>query len=149
MFEKEKAAYMTVEAALVIPIIVGGIVFIMYVGFYLYDAATIKQTAYIAALRGNQMRKLSSCEIENYIDKQVDEMLSRQILSGKIIEKEIKIFQGSITVKIYTEFKMPFAGLEGMENIPGEIIRETEVKRINPMEVIRGARKVNGYQISK
>lgn len=149
MFKKEKAAYMTVEASLVIPIILGGIIFVMYVGFYLYNAATIKQTAYIAALRGNQMKNVSSYEIENYVEKQIEEMLSRQILSGKIMRKEVKVFQGSINVKIYAEFKIPFRGLEGMENILRETILEVQVKRTNPMEVIRGVRKVNEYQISK
>lgn len=149
MFKKEKAAYMTVEASLVIPIILGGIVFVMYVGFYLYNVATIKQTAYIAALRGNQMKNVSSYEIEKYVEKQVDEMLFQQILSGKIIKKEVKVSQGSINVKIYTEFKIPFAGLADVEDILREISWESEVKRTNPMEVIRGVRKVNGYQISK
>lgn len=144
-----KAAYMTVEAFLVMPIILGGIVFVMYVGFYLYNAATIKQTAYIAALRGNQMKNVSSYEIENYVEKQVDEILSQQILSGKIMKKEVKVSKGSINVKIYTELKMPFTGLADVEDILREIIREVKVKRTNPMEVIRGVRKVNGYQISK
>lgn len=149
MFKKGKAAYMTVEASLVMPIILGGIVFVMYVGFYLYNAATIKQTAYIAALRGNQMKNVSSYEIENYVEKQVDEILSQQILSGKIMKKKVKVSKGSINVKIYTELKMPFTGLADVEDILREIIREVKVKRTNPMEVIRGVRKVNGYQISK
>ena len=149
MFKKGKAAYMTVEAFLVMPIILGGIVFVMYVGFYLYNAATIKQTAYIAALRGNQMKNVSSYEIENYVEKQVDEILSQQILSGKIMKKEVKVSKGSINVKIYTELKMPFTGSADVEDILREIIREVKVKRTNPMEVIRGVRKVNGYQISK
>ena len=149
MFKKEKAAYMTVEASLVIPIILGGIVFVMYMGFYLYNVATIRQTAYIVALRGNQMRNVSSYEIENYVEKQVDEMLFQQILSGKIIKKEVKVTQESINVNIYTEFKVPFAELTDMKNDLGKSSWEAEVKRINPMEVIRGVRKVNGYQISK
>lgn len=149
MFKKEKAAYMTVEASLVIPIILGGIIFVMYVGFYLYNAATIKQIAYIAALRGNQMKNVSSYEIENYVEKQIEEMLSRQILSGKIMRKEVKVSRESINVKIYTEFKIPFTGLAGMENILREIIREAEVERTNPMGVIRGVRRVNEYQVSR
>lgn len=149
MFKKEKGAYMTVEATMVIPIILGGIVLVIYVGFYLYNVATIKQTAYIVALRGSQMRTVSSFEIEKYVEKQVDEMMFQQIFFQENIKKEVKVSQGSINVKINADLKIPFAGFGNVENSLKKITWESGVKRINPMEIIRGVRKVNGYQISK
>jgi len=129
---------MTIEASLIIPIVLGGIVFIMYIGFYLYNFATIKQTAYIAALRGSQLRNVSSAEIENFVEKQVDELLQRQIVAKEDIKKEVKVSMGNIKVKIYTGVKIPFA-----ENIL-EINGESQVNRMEPIEIIRGVRKING-----
>jgi len=66
MFKKEEKAYMTIEASLIIPVIVGGIIFVLYLGIFLYNSGTIKQTAYIAALRGSQMKNMSQKEMETY-----------------------------------------------------------------------------------
>ena len=67
MFKKEKSAYITLETSLVLPLILGGIIFVLYIGFYLYNFATVKQVAYIAALRGSQTKDVSSAEIEKSI----------------------------------------------------------------------------------
>lgn len=144
MFEKEKSAYMTVEASLVIPLIFGGIIFILYIGFYLYNFTTVKQVAYIAALRGSQIKDMSSTEIENFVEKQVDELLSGQILAKENIKKEVEVSLGSIKVKIYTSIKIPFAGLTSFADSLWEISGESRVNRVEPIEIIRGVRKING-----
>lgn len=149
MFKEEKSAYMTVEASLIVPMILGGIVFVLYMGFYLYNFATMKQTAYIAALRGSQMKKVSSEEIETYVEKQVDEMLFGQLLAKQNIKKDVKVSMGNINVKIYTDVKIPFAGDLSFKETGWKIEAESRVNKINPIEIIRGVRKINGRQISK
>lgn len=144
MFKKEKSAYITVEASLVIPLILGGIIFVLYIGFYLYNFATVKQVAYIAALRGSQTKDVSSAEIENYVEKQVDELLLGQILAKENIKKEVEVFAGSIKVKIYTSVKFPFAVLLPFADNFLEIQGESWVNRTEPIEIIRGIRKING-----
>ena len=144
MFKKEKSAYMTVEASLVIPLILGGIIFVLYIGFYLYNFVTVRQVAYIAALRGSQMKEASSSEIENFVEKQVDELLLGQILAKESIKKEVEVFTGSIKVKIYTSVKIPFAGLLSITDNFWEIRGESRVNRTEPIEIIRGVRKING-----
>ena len=144
MFKKETSAYMTVEASLVIPLIFGGIIFVLYIGFYLYNFVTVRQVAYIAALRGSQMKEASSSEIENFVEKQVDELLLGQILAKESIKKEVEVFTGSIKVKIYTSVKIPFAGLLSITDNFWEIRGESRVNRTEPIEIIRGVRKING-----
>ena len=144
MFKKEKSAYMTVEASLVIPLILGGIIFVLYIGFYLYNFVTVRQVAYIAALRGSQMKEASSSEIENFVEKQVDELLLGQILAKESIKKEVEVFTGSIKVKIYTSVKIPFAGLLSITDNFWDIRGESRVNRTEPIEIIRGVRKING-----
>ena len=144
MFKKEKSAYITIEASLVLPLILGGIIFVLYIGFYLYNFATVKQVAYIAALRGSQTRDVSYAEIENYVERQVDELLLGQILAKENIKKEVEVFAGSIKVKIYTSVKIPFAGLLPFTDNFLEIQGESWVNRTEPIEIIRGIRKING-----
>lgn len=149
MFKKEKSAYMTVEAALVIPMILGGIIFVLYIGFYLYNFTTIKQTAYIAALRGSQIKNVSLAEIEKFVEKQIDETLSEQLLAKEDIRKEVKVSRGNIRVKIYTDVKIPLIKLLPLTEHWWEIKEEVRVNKIDPIEIIRGVRKINGSQISK
>ena len=144
MFKKEKSAYITIEASLVLPLILGGIIFVLYIGFYLYNFATVKQVAYIAALRGSQTKNVSSAEIETYVEKQVDELLLGQILAKENIKKEVEVFAGSIKVKIYTSVKIPFMGFLPFTDNFLEIQGESWVNRTEPIEIIRGIRKING-----
>ena len=58
---------MTVEASVVFPMILGGIIVTIYLGIYLYNISVMKQAAYIAALRGSQLITVSSSEKEEYV----------------------------------------------------------------------------------
>lgn len=145
MCKKEKSAYLTIEAALVIPMVLGGIVFILYVGFYLYNLVAMKQTAYIAALRGSQMKQDSSAKIKKYVEEQVDELLTGQILAKEDIEKEVKVSTGTIKVKIYTKLEFLFAKLLFLEETNWEIKGEAQVSRADPIEIIRGVRKIDEH----
>lgn len=145
MCKKEKSAYLTIEAALVIPMILGGIVFILYVGFYLYNLVAMEQTAYIAALRGSQMKQASSAKIKKYVEEQVDELLTGQILAKEDIEKEVKVSTGKIKVKIYTKLEILFAKLLFLEETNWEIKGEAQVSRADPIEIIRGVRKIDEH----
>ena len=145
MCKKEKSAYLTIEAALVIPVILGGIVFILYVGFYLCNLVAMKQAAYIAALRGSQMKQASSAKIKKYVEEQVDELLTGQILAKEDIEKEVKVSTGKIKVKIYTKLEILFAKLLFLEEANWEIKGEAQVSRADPIEIIRGVRKIDEH----
>ena len=145
MCKKERSAYLTMEASLVIPIILGGIIFILYIGFYLYNFAIINQVAYIAALRGSQMKQASSSQVKNYVEEQVDELLSHQILAREDIEKEVNVSAGKIKVKIYTSMNPLFAKLMPLQEENWEISGEAQVSRVKPIEIIRGVRKINGH----
>lgn len=145
MYKKEKSAYLTIEASLVIPAVIGGIVFVLYIGFYLYNLATIQQTAYIAALRGSQIKRVSSIQIQNYVEEQVDELLSGKILAKENIRTEVKVSVSSIKVKIYTNVKIIFLSLLPLEEKDWEIKGEAQVNRVNPIKIIRGVRRIDGH----
>ena len=94
MCKKRKNAYMTLEASLVIPIVIGGIIFILFLGFYLYNVCVVKQGSYIAALRGSQLMDATSDEVEAYVQQQLENLVENQILAEEDIEKEISASTG-------------------------------------------------------
>ena len=145
MFKKEEKAYMTIEATLIIPVIVGGIIFVLYLGIFLYNSCTIKQTAYIAALRGSQIKNMSQKEIETYVEKQIDELLFQNILAREEVKKEVRTSIGKVTVKMSTDVNIPFTDLLSAKIHIWEIETEGYANRVNPIEIIRGVRKINGH----
>ena len=145
MCKKEEQAYMTVEASLVLPTIIGGIIFILYLGIFLYNYCTINQTAYIAALRGSQIKNVSTDEIDNYVKKQIDELLFQNILAREEVKKEVRTSIGKVTVKMSTDVNIPFTDLLSAKIHIWEIEIEGYANRVNPIEIIRGVRKINGH----
>lgn len=140
---------MTVEATLVVPMIFVGIIFTIYLGLYLYNASTIKQAAYIAALRGSQLTGVSSETIENYVEQQLEELLDDQILARGNVQMEIKVSSQKVRVRIMTDMSMPFTQFLSSAINLWTIESETEAVRINPVDIIRNVRKADGSQISK
>lgn len=149
MCEKEKNAYMTIEASLIIPFILGGIVFIIYLGLYLYNACVMKQAAYIAVLRGSQLTDASSGEVEIYVEQQLEKLLENQILARENIRQEIKVSAHKVKIGLNTDIKMPFAEFTSSVTELWKIKSEAEASRVNPVEIIRNVRKINESQISK
>ena len=145
MCKKEEQAYMTVEASLVLPTVIGGIIFILYLGIFLYNYCTINQTAYIAALRGSQIKNVSTDEIDNYVKKQIDELLFQNILAREEVKKEVRTSIGKVTVKMSTDVNIPFSDLLSAKIHIWEIKTEGYANRVNPIEIIRGVRKINGH----
>ena len=145
MCKKEEQAYMTVEASVVLPTVIGGIIFILYLGIFLYNYCTINQTAYIAALRGSQIKNVSTDEIDNYVKKQIDELLFQNILAREEVKKEVSTSIGKVTVKMSTDVNIPFSDLLSAKIHIWEIKTEGYANRVNPIEIIRGVRKINGH----
>ncbi|MBQ3601943.1 MAG: pilus assembly protein [Lachnospiraceae bacterium] len=145
MCKMEEQAYMTVEASLVLPTVIGGIIFILYLGIFLYNYCTINQTAYIAALRGSQIKNVSTDEIDNYVKKQIDELLFQNILAREEVKKEVSTSIGKVTVKMSTDVNIPFSDLLSAKIHIWEIKTEGYANRVNPIEIIRGVRKINGH----
>ncbi len=140
---------MTIEASLIMPIILGGIIFTIYLGVYLYNICAIRQAAYIAALRGSQLRNVSSDEIEIYVEQQLDKLLSGQILAKDKIRKEIRVSAFKVKVEISADMQMLFAGFISSKAGLWTMEIEAAANRIDPVDIIRDVRKINESQISK
>lgn len=138
---------MTIEASVIFPMITGGIIFTIYLGIYLYNVSVIKQTAYIAALRGSQMVTDSSDEVEAYVKEQLESLLDQKIIMKKDIEQEIKVSVGTVKVKLSMNLAPPLG--EGIFSEMGlwKIEKEVRMERYHPVDFIRKVK--NESQISK
>lgn len=140
---------MTIEASLLFPMLLSGIIFIIYMGFYLYNAGTIKQIAYIAVLRGSQEEYKSSDAIENYVEQEVQKMLSNRMLVKENMEINAKVFSNKVSVEIEFGMKAPFFQGSWSKINLWKMETKAEAVRLNPVDIIRNVRKINESQISK
>lgn len=149
MYKKQQNAYMTLEASLILPVIFAGIIFAIYVGIYFYDISTMKQVAYIGALRGSQLVDASAEEIKLFVEQQMDQLLDSKILIKEDLQKEVKVSHGKIKVKIIINLKIPLMQWIVRDTGLGVIEKEAEAVRVHPVNFIREVRKRNEGQISE
>ena len=144
MLGKEKNGYMTVEAGMVMPLIVVGIVFLIYAGFYLYDVAVIRQISYAAALRASQQTDLTSSEMKTYAEKQLKDLMEKRLLVVEERNEEISVSSGKVVINVSAKVKMPFFVLLSEKLNLWKIKSEAEAVRVNPVKNIRIIRGSDG-----
>lgn len=149
MCKKWENAYMTIEASLIFPMILGGIIFTIYLGIYLYNVSVIKQAAYIAALRGSQLINTSSSEIEGYVKEQLECLLDSKILIKENIRQEIKVSYGKIKVKLSMDMNVSLNKGVFSKMELWKVEKEAVAMRYHPVNFIRKVRKRNESQVSK
>ena len=87
-------------------LLIAGIIFAIYLGIYFYDISTMKQVAYIGALRGSQLMNASAEEVKIFVEQQLEQLLDSKILIKEDLQKEVKVSHGKIKVKIIINLKL-------------------------------------------
>lgn len=149
MSEKTKKAYMTIEAALVFPFVLGSIVFTVYLGFYLYNAALLKQTAVIAALRGSRITDATINESKEFVNKQLEQLSAEKLLLSKERNQSVTVSFNKVEAQINMEMEVPITEALPFFKEVWNLETKAEAIRINPVSIIRGVRKINEYTISE
>lgn len=142
--EKMWKAYMTLEASMLMPMILGGIVFTLYLGFYLYNVCLLQQVAYTAALRGSLIKEGSNEQIEEYTKNELNELLSSRLLAIKEWEGRVEVSSGKVRIWVSATTCMPFG--EWLSSRLGFWEYETNVQatRMDAVSHIRGIRILGG-----
>ena len=130
-------AYMTVEAAFIVPFVTLGIVFLIICGFYLYNVSYIKQTAYIAAVRGAAFKSNKNDVVESKTKKQLDILLENKLLMMGKPDYQVKVNYTKIKVSINAVMNIPVLSMISDKIAIWKIEADSEVIRDNPVEIIR------------
>lgn len=143
MVHKEKSGYMTIEASMIIPMIIMGIIFVIYVGFYLYDVSVIRQISYVAAMRAGQQKDFTEKEMRQYAKKQLKELLEERLLAVETWEEEIEVNFRKVRISVTAKVRMPFSGFATYKFGLWRISSTAEVTRVDPVKMIRIMRGSN------
>lgn len=141
-FRKVKA-YFTVEASLVMPMVIFLIGFIFYLTFYLYNRCVIAQDTYILAFRGslcsNFSCEKSSEEVEQFIIGKSAGQFGKKYMGIKTLDSSVEVDKRKISVEASGILKAAFAQ---QLQIPSKwhFYGNGQAERICPTECVRRTR---------
>lgn len=141
---KKAGAYLTVEAALILPMVLGVIILVIYLLFFQYDRCLMEQNVGKLALRGCTVQLKDKEEIVARIiaqSRQSDE----RFLAWKLGNIAVTIKGNRVYVERDGELEFPFKRFVFWQaDSAWQSQISYECRRIEPVEFIRNCRKVIG-----
>lgn len=111
----------TIEAALIFPFIMGTVVFLIYMSFFLHDRAVMKSCAYQAALKGSLIRTAGS-DMVREAKKAADYNIEGLLLMTEGLQTEVSLSGSEIRVSYRGTMRIPqgilfmkIAGTDGIQ----------------------------------
>lgn len=139
---KRLDAYMTVEAALVFPVVMGSILFVIYTMLFQYDRCLLEQDTGAIALWGSLAEAADTAELESKIQKRMSEMYRDKYMMWRFQTLEASLDKNCFSVNGAGQLSFPFAGLNywGSGNTWG-VQAGYGYNRLEPVTFIRICRK--------
>lgn len=140
-----KGSY-TIEASLLMPLIIGTIVILLFISFYLHDNAVIKEGTILLANKYTNEKNLSDEEIKQRLQQECQQAILNRVLVTKNISTNIQVEKKKITVTCSGIFQFPsiFITQEIFNGDSLNISTTKSMKRANPVTFIRYCKIVEG-----
>ena len=142
--ENWEAAYFTVEASLILPMVMLVTVMMIFLAFYSYDRCILEHSAYEAALRGTGIHQTAE-EAEEQVRSAAGRLVDGKLFAIHDLNYDIEVDAGKVTVNYHCVVNMPFmtwlgeyvSGADMTLNISGSAVR------FRPARIIRDCRILN------
>jgi hypothetical protein len=137
--------YFTVEAALVMPIVIACILLIIYMWFFQYDRCLMEMDTYAAVMRSAQADAEDNEERIELMKKYINETYLDKYVAWELSEQKVRIEKGKTYAKQSGNVKFPFKALAfwNSEDI-WSTGAEVQADILNPVFVVRRVRKIKG-----
>lgn len=138
--------YMTVEAALIMPIVWFAIFFLIFAGFFQYDRCVAQQDCRVMVMRASDMREEDEATV-----------LRKIVEKGELADRKKLLFSGSVQKDFRMSGNKVRMRIEGSVNtILNRLIKETdlrvftyaseyETEKYDPVRFIRICRRIEKY----
>lgn len=140
---KKVKGYFTVEASLVMPLVIFLIGFVFYLTFYLYNRCVIAQDTYVLAFRGslcsNFCCEKNPEEVRQFIVGKSAEQFGKKYMGITSLDNSVKVDKRKISVEASGVLAAAFTRQLGMEN-KWRFEAKGQVERICPTECVRKVR---------
>ena len=108
---QEANGYFTVEAAMVFPVALGTVLFIVYMLIFQYDRCLLEQDMGALALWGSRVRAESSAELRSLIQKQTNEIYKDKYAVWKMLVLDVKLEHNRFTATGKGQLAFPVPGM--------------------------------------
>ncbi len=143
---QEANGYFTVEAAMVFPVALGTVLFIVYMLIFQYDRCLLEQDMGALALWGSRVRAESSAELRSLIQKKTNEIYKDKYAVWKMLVLDVKLENNRFTAtgKGQLAFSVPGMNFWNRENV---WTAEAEYRfwRILPTDFVRLCNRVKTW----
>lgn len=137
--------YMTLEAALLMPMVLFTVFFIVFTGFFQYDRCIAEQDGKMIVLRASEMRGKDEAAVIRTVLEKGELAGEKKLLFSEGVQKELYITENSAKIKISGKVRTI---LEGLVKGPFDAFSysgEYEVKKYDPVQFIRTCRRLEKY----
>ena len=140
------AAYFTVEAALILPVVMLLTVMMIFLAFYSYDRCVMEHSAYEAALRGTNSHFRTAKEAESAACAAAEKLVEGKLFAIYDFSYDVAVDAGSVTVPYHCVVNMPLLTWLGeyVSGIDTALDISRSAARLHPTRTIRDYRILNG-----
>lgn len=138
--------YMTLEAALLMPIVWFSFFFIIFAGFFQYDRCVAEQDSKMMLLRASEMRGKDDAAVIRTVMEKGELAGRKKLLFSEGVQKKLQVTHDKVTVRVSGNVNTILKNLnkEGELNI-FSYAAEYETKKYDPVRFIRTCRRVENY----
>lgn len=138
---KHTAGYMTVEAAMVVPVAIAAIVTVVYLGIYQYDRCVMEQDLALLSVFAVSLEHDEAAG--NRLQSRAGQVDLTQYLNCELSVFEVEFSGNAVKAWLKGEYVYPVPGWNWMVEDSGwEIGAYIELKRYSPEKVLRGMKKI-------
>ncbi|MDE6529149.1 MAG: hypothetical protein K2K96_00070 [Lachnospiraceae bacterium] len=139
---------MTIEACILIPIIIMISLLVIWLGFFLYNKTLLMECAGIAAIRASQMAEADNEALASAAAARAEELLSQKTVAMEVQNINVSVDYGAVTVKIRGVMQIPEAIflLDIYQDDRWEIYVEQTAERLRSCSILRTIERIRKAQ---
>lgn len=138
--------YMTVEAALLMPMVWFSMFFMIFAGFFLYDRCIAEQDSKMIVMRASEERESDEARVIRKVMEKGDLAGKKKLLFSRDVQKEFNISGDKAKMKISGRVNTILSRLVRKSDLGVfAYSAEYEAERNDPVGFIRACRRVEKY----
>ncbi len=141
---REAEGYFTVEAALVMPVVLWTLMFTIYLMFFQYNRCLMEQNIGVLALRGSMLQVQGNEERMKALQEQACELYDEKYIAWDSSEIKLKLEKGHLQIEQSATLEFPFASGLLKEAKGWETNISYENRVLSPVSFLRYYQKLVG-----
>lgn len=138
--------YMTVEAALIMPIVWFAVFFLIFAGFFQYDRCIAQQDCKVMVMRASDMREKDEATVLRKIVEKGELASRKKLLFSGSVQKDFQMSKNRVRVQIGGRVNTILNSLikeTGLKVFA--YVSEYETEKYDPVQFIRMCRRIEKY----